>query len=197
MKDSSEVLLMFSGGLDSTGAFYKLICEKKKIHIHHLYLVNKENRHKAENIAVKSICLYMKELGEFSYSESYHEYPCYNDNFMWDSDLYNFIAGTICLSLKSIREVAFGMTKSDLSRGVANRADRGTKIFESFETNAKKIYPVKDLTKKEIYDMLPEDLRKITWSCRTPIYLENDIKKCGKCKACKEINSQKCCPKLP
>ena len=40
--DDSEVLLMFSGGLDSTGVFYKLINDKRKLHVHHLNLINKE-----------------------------------------------------------------------------------------------------------------------------------------------------------
>ena len=186
--DNSEVLLMFSGGLDSTGVFYKLLKENKKIHVHHLHMVNRENRHTAENIAVKNVCEYMKKIGDFKYSESYHEYPCYNENFMWDSDMCNFISGTICLSLKSVKEVALGMTKSDITRSVTDRAERGTKIFESFGTSAKKIYPLRDMTKKEIFEMLPVDLRSLTWSCRTPIYLpDGDMHKCKKCKACREL----------
>jgi 7-cyano-7-deazaguanine synthase in queuosine biosynthesis len=188
MMDNSEVLLMFSGGLDSTGVFYKLLKENKKLHVHHLHLVNKENRHKAENIAVKNVCEYMKKIGNFEYSESYHEYPCYNKNFMWDSDMYNFIAGTICLSLKSVKEVALGMTKSDITRSVTDRAERGTKIFESFGTSAKKVYPLRDMTKKEVFEMLPSDLRSLTWSCRTPIYLpDGNMNRCKRCKACREL----------
>lgn len=190
MRDDSDILLMFSGGLDSTGVFYKLIKEKRKLHVHHLYLVNKENRQKAEDVAVTGVCEYMKNLGNFNYTESFHEYPSYNNSFIWDSDLYNFIAGTICLSLKNVKEVAIGRTKTDSSRSIDERAKRGTIIFESFNTNTKKVYPLIDLTKKEIYESMPEDLRNLTWSCRTPIYYSNgDIKKCGKCKACNELRS--------
>jgi hypothetical protein len=153
-----------------------------------LYLVNRENRAEAEDKSVKSILNYMKKIGEFSYSESYHEYPCYNGNFMWDSDIYNFIAGTICLSMKSIQKVAIGRTKSDT--GVDGRADRGTKILHAFNPTIKKIYPVGDMTKKEIYNMIPEDLRNLAWSCRTPIYGE-EIKPCNNCKTCKEIKKIK------
>jgi len=49
------ILLMFSGGLDSTGVFWKLIQEKEKLHVHHLYLSNKENRAEAEAVAVKML----------------------------------------------------------------------------------------------------------------------------------------------
>jgi tRNA(Ile)-lysidine synthase TilS/MesJ len=178
---------MFSGGLDSTGVFYNLMQDKKQIHLHHMNLINRENRSKAESIAVKNICDYMKKFGDFKYTESTHEYPSYNGNFMWDSDLYNFMAGTICLSLNEITEVALGMTKSDINTRVNQRAERGSKIFESFGTKAKKTYPLVSMTKMEIYKMLPKDLVDLTWSCRTPVYDGENIKKCKSCKSCKEL----------
>jgi 7-cyano-7-deazaguanine synthase in queuosine biosynthesis len=183
-----KTLIMFSGGLDSTGVVWKLINTDKKLHIHHLHLNNKENRAKAEDKAVKEIIKYIKKIRDIEYSESHYEYPSYNGNFIWDSDLYNFIAGTICLSIKEIEEVAIGRTKSDEGSRIDQRAERGTKIFESFGTSAKKVYPLKHMTKKEIFEMLPVDLRSLTWSCRTPIYLpDGDIKRCRRCKACSEL----------
>jgi len=179
------ILLMFSGGLDSTGVFWKLIQEKEELHVHHLYLSNKENRAEAEAVAVKNVVDYMKKIRKFSYTESYHEYPSYNGNFMWDSDIYNFVAGTICLSARNIKEVAIGKTKSD--SGFERRAERGNKILNILAPNVKKIYPVGEMTKKEIYEMLPEDLRLLTWSCRRPIYKNDNIEMCKKCKTCFEI----------
>jgi 7-cyano-7-deazaguanine synthase in queuosine biosynthesis len=180
------MLIMFSGGLDSTGVLWQLIHTKQELLVHHLYLANKENRAEAEDKAVKDIINYMKKIRDFTYTESYHEYPHYNGNFMWDSDIYNFVAGTICLCLKSIKEVAIGRTKSDV--GIEQRADRGNKILHAFNPDIKKVYPVGDMTKKEIYEMLPEELRNLTWSCRTPIYDKDNIKKCQKCKTCVELS---------
>lgn len=189
MKEKPNVLLMFSGGLDSTGAFWRLIAEGRNIHAHHLYLVNKENRAFAEDKSVKEIVEYMKNAGgRFSYSESFHEYPCYNGNFLWDSDILSFMAGAICLSMKSIKEVAIGMTKSDMSLNLSARIGRANSIFQAFGTEAVKVYPVGDLTKKQIYEMLPEDLRRLSWSCRTPVYVGDDIRTCGRCKACSEMS---------
>ena len=201
--DDSNTLLMFSGGLDSTGALWQLLQNKEnQIHIHHLHLINKEKRAKAEHISVKNIISYISKDYKVKYSESYHEYPYYsylsminnnamalNQNFMFDSDIYNFIAGTICLSLPKIKTIAIGRTKSDSSLDVEQRAIRGNKLLELFTTNIKKVYPVGHLTKHEIYDMLPKELRDMTWSCRIPIYIdENTIKECGKCKTCLELN---------
>lgn len=183
------ILLMFSGGLDSTGVFYKLIKEKCNLHVHHMNLINIENRSEAESIAVKNICDYMKKIGDFSYSESSHEVPFIKGQFMWDSDLYNFMAGSICLINKEIKKVALGLTKSDLkNHSVDKRIERGNKILKCFNENVEKIYPVVDMDKKEIYNYLPEDLRNLTWSCRKPIY-SSTIRKCGNCKSCIELRS--------
>ncbi len=184
-----DTLIMFSGGLDSTGVFWRLINSQKKLHIHHLYLVNKENRAKAEDRAVGEIVAYMKNIRDFGYSESYHEYPSYNGNFMFDSDIFSFMAGSICLSMRTVQEVAIGMTASDMRSGLSARVARATRIFESFGAKAKKVYPLMDMTKKQIYEMLPEELRTMSWSCRTPLYEGEDIKMCGRCRTCREIKS--------
>jgi len=204
--DTSNILLMFSGGLDSTGALWQLLQNKEnRVHLHHLYLDNKEKRAEAEQRSVKNILIYISKYYKVQYSESYHKYPYYsylslinktdialNENFMFDSDIYNFIAGTICLSLPNIKTVAIGRTKSDSSSSIEQRAIRGNKLLELFVPNIKKIYPVGHLTKHEIYNILPEELRNMTWSCRTPLYIdENTIQECGKCKTCLELETIK------
>ena len=182
-----DTLIMFSGGLDSTGVFWKLINSQKNLHVHHLYLVNKENRAEAESRAVNEIMAYMKNVKDFGYSESYHEYPSYNGNFMWDSDIFSFMAGSICTSMKTVREVAIGMTASDMRSGLSRRVERANRIFEAFGSRAKKVYPLVDMTKKQVYEMLPGELRNMSWSCRTPIYEGEDIRECGTCKTCREM----------
>jgi 7-cyano-7-deazaguanine synthase in queuosine biosynthesis len=204
--DDSNTLLMFSGGLDSTGALWQMLKNKEnKIHLHHLYLVNREKRAEAEQKAVNNIVSYISRSHSIKYTESYHEYPYYsyvsgidskkisiNHRFMFDSDIYNFIAATICSCLPNIKTVAIGRTKSDSDPSITERANRGNKLLELFVPNIKKIYPVGHLTKAEIYTMLPEELRNITWSCRTPINIdENTFKECGKCKTCLELNGIK------
>jgi len=187
--EKPNTLVMFSGGLDSTGVFWRLINSSKSLHVHHLYLVNKENRALAEDRAVRDIVAHMRGIRDFVFSESYHEYPSYNGNFMFDSDIFSFMAGSICLSVRTIRDVAIGMTASDMRSGLSARVERANRIFESFGTQAKKIYPLMDMTKKQIYEMLPEQLRDMSWSCRTPIYEGDDIRECGRCKTCREIKS--------
>jgi 7-cyano-7-deazaguanine synthase in queuosine biosynthesis len=206
--DDSDTLLMLSGGLDSTGALWQLLQNAEhKVHIHHLYLLNKQKRAEVEQRAVKNILEYMSKFYKFRYSESYHEYPFYSyiDNinteteevtvtqkFIVDSDIYNFIAGAICLSLPTIKKIAIGRTKSDSGSYMEDRVIRANKMLELFAPNIQKMYPVGHLTKDEIYKMLPKELRDMTWSCRNPINIdENTSKECGKCKTCLELNQIK------
>jgi 7-cyano-7-deazaguanine synthase in queuosine biosynthesis len=182
-------LIMFSGGLDSTGVLWKYANDHEDFHVHHLHLVNKENRASAENSAVRSIVDYFGKMRNFGFSESYHEYPCYEGNFLWDSDIFSFMAGAICRSMKTIESVAIGMTASDSARNMPARIERANKIFEAFDTGAKKVYPVLGMTKKQIYEMLPEELRLMTWSCRTPVYESGLAARCGRCKTCRQMSS--------
>ena len=73
-----DVLLMFSGGLDSTGVFWQLAKQGRKIHLHHMNLNNVENRGMAESQAVGKILSYMKHVASFTFSESAHVYPSFN-----------------------------------------------------------------------------------------------------------------------
>jgi 7-cyano-7-deazaguanine synthase in queuosine biosynthesis len=184
---SPTTLVMFSGGLDSTCVLWRLVNGDEELHVHHLHLVNKENRAAAENKAVTDIVAHLRGVRHFGFSESYHEYPCYGGGFMWDSDIFSFMAGSICLGMKTIERVAIGMTLSDMRGGLSHRVERANKIFEAFGTKARKVYPVGQMTKKQIYEALPEKLRMMSWSCRTPIYKDDDMVACGKCKTCREV----------
>lgn len=191
-----SILVMLSGGLDSTAALWKLVNEtNENILVHHMNLVNPENRFKIEQIASLRISKYMCRIRDIKYSESTHQYGCYNNNMMYDNDIATFMAGTICLSNPSIKNIAMGLTASDNSPDVSGRAERAKKILSAF-TDAQKIYPVKHMTKFQIYNMLPYELRNITWSCRTPIYKDDIAIECGKCKTCIELNEIKNTPKF-
>ena len=49
-----DTILMFSGGLDSCGAFWQLMQEGRKVLVYHMHLKNIENRHEAEAVALEA-----------------------------------------------------------------------------------------------------------------------------------------------
>ena len=185
---------MYSGGLDSLGMVYKLLTEDEykdyAVHVHHVHNKNAENRWRAEQIAVDIATKELKTLGfKFAYSESEIGTLPFGDSFMFDTDSMNFFAGYVCSVNPNIVKVAMGMQANDANQRLEERRIRGNKILQAF-TPAEKIYPVMNMTKREIYDMLPESLRDKFWSCRRPQYSEKNIAPCGRCDTCVKLREQ-------
>lgn len=188
------ILAMYSGGLDSLGMVYKLLTETQyadyRIHIHHVHNKNIENRHRAEAIAVEHAIRELQRLGyEFVYSESEIGTQSFDNHFMFDTDSMNFFAGYVASVNPDIAKIAIGMQAHDANHSLEERRHRANRILSAF-TDAEKIYPVMDMSKREIYDMLPPGLRDLFWSCRVPQYSENTITSCGRCNTCRILREQ-------
>ena len=192
--EQQVILAMYSGGLDSLGMIYKLLTDPKykdyKLHIHHVHNKNIENRDRAEGIVVPMVLKELKRLGfDFEYSASEISSQPYGMNFLYDSDTINFFAGYICSANPNIVKVAMGMQANDGNHSLELRRKRADAILAAF-TPVEKIYPVLDMTKREIYDSLPESLRNMFWSCRRPVYTEKNIAPCLKCDTCVKLRAQ-------
>ncbi|CAB4129154.1 hypothetical protein UFOVP112_252 [uncultured Caudovirales phage] len=192
--EQQTILAMYSGGLDSLGMIYRLLTDPEyrdyELHVHHVHNQNVEQRHKAEAVAVKVALTELERLGfKFVYSESQIGSQPYNGQFMFDSDSINFFAGYICSVNPNIVQVAMGMNANDANQSLEHRRKRADKILGAF-TDVKKIYPVLDMTKREIYDSMPESLRTKFWSCRKPVYTGNKIDLCGVCDTCVKLREQ-------
>ena len=177
------ILAMYSGGLDSLGMIYLLLTDPAykdyKLHIHHIHNRNVEDRDRAEAIVVPLVLKELERLGySFVYSESERGSQPYNGQYMYDTDMINFFAGYICNVNPNIVKVAMGMQASDSNHSLEERRKRADRILSAF-TDVEKIYPVLDMTKREIYDSLPESLRNMFWNCRRPVYNEKNIAPCG------------------
>jgi 7-cyano-7-deazaguanine synthase in queuosine biosynthesis len=188
------ILAMYSGGLDSLGMIYKLLTDPEYkdygLHIHHIHNKNVENRDQAEAIVVPLVLKELKKLGfSFDYSESEIRTQPYGNRFLYDTDSINFFAGYICSVNPNIKKVAMGMQANDANQSLEDRRKRADAILAAF-TDVGKIYPVLEMSKREIYDSLPEGLRNMFWSCRRPTYTEKNVKPCGRCDTCRKLRAQ-------
>lgn len=195
------ILCMYSGGLDSAAMLHLLLTKDEykafAIHVHHLHLVNLENRALATHAATLNALEHLRKSGcrEFGYSESLHRYPVFNQQMLWDADLCAFMAGNICNATPDIRYVALGRTKTDTEHGGPEyqaRLDRALGIFRAVkalnQAPSEFVFPVAHLTKGEIWELLPPELRAHTWSCRRPVYVEGKrAYACGQCFNCKAM----------
>jgi 7-cyano-7-deazaguanine synthase in queuosine biosynthesis len=193
------ILCMYSGGLDSAGVLHLLLTRDEykdyAVHVHHMHLVNPENRAPAERTATLSALDYLRQNGarSFGYSESLHRYPAFDSSFIWDADICAFMAGNICNASPNIRYVALGRTRTDVETAgheFERRMARAQAIFLAVKAMnphpSEYIFPVAHLTKQELWETIPPELRERTWSCRRPVY-EDDGKSaraCGRCISC-------------
>lgn len=188
------ILAMYSGGLDSLGMVYKLLTDtaysNHRLHIHHVHNKNIERRAQAEAVTVDIALTELKRLGfDFDYSGSEIGVPTYGVKFMFDTDSINFFAGYICSVNPHIVNIAMGMNAGDANHSLQDRRKRADAILAAF-TPVKKIYPVLDMSKREIYDSLPDTLKNKFWSCRTPVYTKTSITPCGRCDTCRKLQEQ-------
>jgi hypothetical protein len=196
---SQIIFCMYSGGLDSLGMLYKLLTDTDympyQIHVHHIHLMNAENRDKAERKAVDDTLSYFRKNPKyrtFGYSETTIKYPTYNKRLVRDVEIIYALGSMVINSNPNIRHYAAGVTKDDKSHGSTTQGDRNKAIFDVLcTTGATRIYPIEEYTKQEVYDFLPKDLSAMAWSCRTPIYINGAPTQCGKCYPCKRLQEIK------
>ena len=191
------ILAMYSGGLDSLGMVYKLLTEPEyadyRVHVHHIHITNIENRHKAEAKTVHAALQTLAKRGyDFGYSESSITSPTYQvgENmlaFMYDWDVVRFFAGWISSVNPEICKIAIGRVQEDLGADMQAKVNVGAQIIPLY-TDAEVIFPMTSMDKGQVYATLPDWLQDKFWSCRTPVYQDNKITRCHKCKTCQELD---------
>lgn len=201
------ILCMFSGGIDSSGVLHQLITDEdyydRDLIVQHIVLQNRENRAQAEMSSVSTIIEYYKKhypQRSFTYTESVFNTtgfaPLRSKRFPFDMDVCAFIASNIAVARKDVRQVAMGRTKTDVDSGGENfqkRMQRAQAIFKAVyalepEAAPDYIFPVINMTKQEIWNMLPPQVQAASWYCRHPIYHDDgSANACHKCITCKEV----------
>lgn len=181
-----ELLVNFSGGIDSTFLLYKLLKEKRNVLVHHCVLENPENRGLPENVAVNNILNWLVEnnLNTFKYITSGFHYGNLG-YIVRDVEVIAFMSSVILRNPlhSSIKEIAISANSEDETIDPNEESMvRRNKILDAIlpkGNNVKLIYPIIDKSKQDIIKEMPEDLFKMTWFCRTPLYFASDNTKIG------------------
>jgi hypothetical protein len=152
-------------------------------------LNNRENRAAAEEIAVKKTVAWLRDNGYRKFVLSFTDLNYPEGKMFRDAFAVSMIGGQISGHDPTIITVAIGINADDLKDTELNDVrEKSAEIFGTFST-AKKIYPVINMTKKEVIESLPSELVKLSWSCRTPRYYEGNPVRCMKCSSCKQLRS--------
>ena len=190
VKDPKTVVL-WSGGVDSTGVLYKILKDyPDEVFAHHIHFKNRENRWEAEKESVdKMIPWLRKNVRDFDYSESTFEIDL---RFVgWDVINAMYIGGIVAQNKKCnklvlaspelIEAPEFGWRVTIgqiLAICTGLKAPHISQSFPAFWN------PLAYSTKKEIWSLLPDFLKENIWCCRTPKQSEGKWVECEDCITC-------------
>lgn len=178
-------LVMFSGGLDSVALLANLLVHTShNVHVHHIEIINKENRAEAENEAIAKIIPWMQQnIRPFAYTTSRSEFNLGIGGGL-DLSLQMFTAGRVYNTLGGGIDLVWtghiATTWQELTEGAAY-------LNANFTLKRMKpewMVPLKDIDKRDVYDSIPPELSALCWSCRFPVYEGNIYRPCGQCHAC-------------
>src|ERR687897_852462 len=183
-------LVMFSGGLDSTAMLVKLLAESAdELRVHHIHMVNREGRDRAERRAVESIVAYCRaRYRPFRYSDSALDFSTL-EAIPIDYLAIAFVACHVAIDTPGCKRIAVGALAADTD--IANRSARQKRVFDEMyacyrahrlgEPQVEWVFPVYHTPKAELAAALPKELLNLTWSCRRPV---GGYRPCMACKAC-------------
>ncbi|MEO8691287.1 MAG: 7-cyano-7-deazaguanine synthase [Candidatus Saccharimonas sp.] len=195
VQKQERTLVMFSGGIDSTATLWFVLNSVEKygqVHVHHIHIQNAEGRWHAEAQAVSAVLDYMRKYAPapFTYSESAISTPSFDKKFLYDMEIISFMTGYMTSRDPSITKVILGATGTDYAMGSTRAVAQSKASHNAFHPDVDdhsgkvKEFPLKDLTKQQVYDTLPLELARLTWSCRRPVRVNGKFVECGICKTC-------------
>jgi len=194
------VLLMLSGGLDSTYLLHHYLTRTDLVvHAHHIAIqYPQQPRWRAEAAAVKRIVDHCRtHYRAFEFSESAFSLG-FTGDVGWDSDLQLLVASKVVPSIQAeYVTVALGWSMEDQRHPqVVERGRRQVTpnlwraLWASINNNAR-INPelampllAQQLTKGKMLQTLPRELARLCWSCRGRSHHDMLKHPCGRCHAC-------------
>jgi len=192
-----KTVVLWSGGLDSTGALYNILKDyPDEVFAHHIHFKNRENRWQAEKDSVdKMIPWLRKNVRDFEYSESTFEIDL---KFIgWDIMTSMYIGGLVVKD-KKCNKLVLSTNGDDIihSSWRATLSQLLAVITHLQRPTEHQWFPyiwqvVSKTSKKEIWNSLPDFLKENFWSCRKPnLNGKKDGKwiECGICPPCEELN---------
>jgi hypothetical protein len=185
IKRRLNTLIMYSGGLDSAAMLASVLRETDhRVHVHHIKIINFEERDIVEDIAVNTTLDYIREhYRDFDYSTSSNEFMLGKGGGT-DLQLQMFTAGRVNSALGGQLDHVF--TGHQFPR--FSVLSEGAVLFNAmFAERTKKpewLRPLSKVKKIDVYESVPPALARLTWSCRKPVKSGNQFIPCGKCHSC-------------
>lgn len=188
---SETLLLLWSGGLDSTAALYKVLKETDRdVLAVWMDYRTREGRRDAELRAVQALLPRLQMIRPFRLLTIGQDFSALI-NTPADLHVYSFVAAQI-VRATGIRRIASGLMSEDKDEDWAERRRVANAILEAClldkpEKKPQWVFPVEHLTKEDEIRLIGRDLYDLTWSCRWPVNTSLGPRRCNECPTCKRL----------
>ena len=194
-----KTMINLSGGYDSTYVLWRWLTDnpEDRILVHRCRLQSNQKRMQAEDTAVKNILKWLRSKGLDNFEVFETRFEFVSSGKSYDYNVIAFINALI-FRLREFRDIkTLLVCQNSTDTNMVPFSDT-LKYYKGVEANPgflaipdryiKTEYPIIDMPKPEIASLLPEELRKVCWSCATPIYDDDgNAIECGRCLTCQRI----------
>ena len=195
-RKKEKVIVMYSGGMDSVSLAWSLLEHTEhEVHIHSIHLDNSEGRYKAEANAIQSSISWLREHQRpFEFSSCIYSYKAKYPGGR-DMSLALFQAGRV---ISTMAEPVAAVFTGDYNMSKEESAEAYSILSALFINKPNKpvwAAPFDYMSKTPlerslgVYFAMPEELRKLYWSCRKPKETPVGFITCGECHACNRQNA--------
>jgi 7-cyano-7-deazaguanine synthase in queuosine biosynthesis len=196
-----DAVVPLSGGIDSTAALYSSLKNHpdKNFLVFRVQMFHGTSGHRTirEQQACEDILNWLEKngLNNFAYRPLSIDYSSLGPTPpVWDSEVINYMAALVVLAHPEIKYFVEGAIADDFDDPDFDR--RLEKIIQIFYTvsgrsaeNFHFEFPVRGMRKYEVMTSIPEELLRLTWSCRYPeIGAPYTFVRCHKCPQCRVID---------
>ena len=191
-RKSDKVIVMYSGGMDSISLAWSLLEHTSfDVHIHSIHLDNSEGRIKAEGHAIQQSIAWMQQNQRpFEFSSSFYSYKAKYPGGR-DMALALFQAGRVIATMSEPVAAVFTGDYNMSKEESAEAYSIFSALFINKQTKPVWVAPFDYMSKVPlerslgVYFAMPQELRKMYWSCRKPKETTEGFLTCGSCHACK------------
>lgn len=194
------VMVLWSGGLDSTAALYKMLRDERERDVFAVWMdySTAENRRTAEMNAIRRLMPKLQAVRPFMFIPVGQDFGALPRS-PTDLHVYSFVAAQVARTIafefgKKISAVVSGLMRDDRDESWAARRAVAEKIMHACFSDIPPLeprweFPVFDMTKADEIRLVGVDIYRLTWSCRTPVVdpAAREMKRCGACSTCQKL----------